>query len=141
MSAMKRHLEDMGELAMMGKYVPVQSNAEAEAVANYIIAVIGSPNQQIDNIEKLVNAYWDNNPKHLNKITHVGSNRIMDMPVITFLLDNDADEDDEWAFIPYDEKTYPYRFSYNLNLAVSDFSELGDVCVLPQMDGYLHRVG
>ena len=51
---------------------------------------------------------------------------------------NDADEDDEWALIPYDEKKYPYRFSYAMNLSCPECSELGDVCVKKYLDGFLH---
>lgn len=135
MSAIKRMMEDKSELALMGKFVPVENEDEVRFITNYILTVLNK-----DDLFSDVDIYKDHLHKYgnSNKVTHIGTNRVMDMPCITFCLEN---EEVPKLF----EEDYgtgnPCAFCYILNLDAPDMcSEFGDCFFKKGADNYYHRV-
>lgn len=86
MSAIKIMMEDKSELALMGKFVPVENEDEVRFITNYILTVLNK-----DDLFSDVDIYKDHLHKYgdSNKVTHIGTNRVMGMPCITFCLENE----------------------------------------------------
>lgn len=133
MSKMKQHYEEKAELALMGKAVPVESEAEVKFITDYIRTVIG------------VSAEWDiyerlHQYNKENKVTHICTNKVMDMPCITYCIDPQDGETPKPFKEDYGTGT-PCSFCYVYNLVADDMcSEFGDCFFEKKLDGYYHRV-
>ena len=136
MGAMKRRMEDMSELAMMGKFVPVENEDEVRFITNYILTVFSKDEQFKDfDIYDEIHRYNDT-----NKVTNVGTCRVLDMPCIVYTIDCQDGETPK----PFEEDYgtgNPCSFAHVFNMEAHDMcSEFGDCFFEKQADGYYHRV-
>lgn len=134
---MRVRMEDRCELALMGKVVPVVSNAEAEEMTKYLLGVIKpSANLTEDFIDNTINRYQK------NEVRYIVCNTVMDMPCITYLLAN-ADEREDYSYpAPFEEdygSGYPSAFCYVFNTDSDWCSEFGDCFFEKREDGFYHR--
>ena len=124
MSEMKRYLEDVSELALMGKVIDVQTD-EVQTVLDYILEVLGeNPEDYTDFVKNHIRKY---NKK--TEVKGITTNEIMGMRMITFRVG---------AYHNYGD--CKYALCYVLNLDCPDFSEFGDSFFEKKVDGYYHRV-
>lgn len=124
MSEMKRYLEDVSELALMGKVVEVQTD-EVQTVLDYILQVLGeNPEDYTDFVKNHIRKY---NKK--TEVKGITTNDIMGMRMITFRVG---------AYHNYGD--CKYALCYVLNLDCPDCSEFGDSFFEKRADGYYHRI-
>lgn len=124
MSEMKRYLEDVSELALMGKVVDVNTD-EVQTVLDYILTVLGENTEDYtDFVKTHIRKY---NKK--NEVRGITTNEIMGMRMITFRVG---------AYHNYGD--CKYALCYVLNLDCPDISEFGDSFFEKRADGYYHRV-
>ena len=118
------------ELAMMGKVVPVNSVEELEYMVKYICKV------QETEYEELYEEF----PQFKDcKCTHLVVNKVMDMKVISCVLESTINE----YPAPFEDDfgtCYPCAFCYCFNLDMPYFSEYGDCFFEKRGDNYYHRI-
>lgn len=142
MGAIKRRMEDLSELAMMGKFIPVENEDEVRFITDYILTALekGDSFKVFDNY--VFDIYKDALHRYndTNKVTHIGTCRVEGMPCIVYCIDTQDGEIPK----PFEEdygSGYPCSFCYVFNLDAHDMcSEFGDCFFEKQADGYYHRV-
>lgn len=137
MSKFKQRVEDMAELALMGKFVPVTNADEVIFMTKYILTVFGKDEQFKDfHIYKQALHRYNSD----NLVTHVGTCRVMGMPCIVYCIDPQDGETPK----PFEEDYgtgNPCAFCYVFNTADHEMcSEFGDCFFEKQADNYYHRV-
>lgn len=144
MGKVKRAAEDKAELAMMGKFVSVESEEEVNFITNYILTALDKEElfrkfDSYDDHTGGINIYSEiQRFNKTNKVTYMGTNRVLDMPCIVYCLEvEDAPK-------PFEEDYgtgNPAAFCYVFNLVDHDMcSEFGDCFFEKRVDGYFHRV-
>ena len=128
-----RRCEDLAELAMMGKFVPIREAREVDFITNYILDVFEKRGwingEEIAKRIERVNA----------EVTHIGTCRVLGMPCIVYVLyfrDDDMPK-------PFEEEYCGYKFAtcYVFNMSADEeCSEFGDCFFEKREDGYYHRV-
>lgn len=129
-----RRTEDLAELAMMGKCVPVENEYEVRFITKYILKAL-----QKDEALSL-DIYKDHIHRYNNtiKVTNVGTCRVYNMPCIVYCLET---QDDEPKPFETDYGSgYPCSFCYVFNIGAPDLSEFGDCFFEKRADGHYHRV-
>lgn len=136
MGKLKKEMETRCELALMGKVVEVNSNDEVQAMTDYILAVLGREVEELDIMGDHINKYC------LNKVDYLVCNNVHGMLCITYLLENNEEDGDEYPK-PFEEdygSGHPCAFCYVYNVDVDYFSEFGDCFFEKRADGYYHRM-
>lgn len=129
---MRKELKTTGEMLLMGHVLPV-NNADVKDLIDYVQGVMRNTNQ-ISNkltgeeVVQMINKYGE------NTVTHMCINVIMDMIMITFVLE-DKDLEEEFEL----DSDYGV-FSYVYNASHPDLSELGYTFFQYRMNRF-HRVG
>lgn len=137
MGAIKRRMEDLSELAMMGKCVPVENEDEVRFITNYILTVFSKDEEfkDLDIYKDCLHRYNDT-----NKVTNIGTCRVEGMPCIVYCIDCQDGETPK----PFEEdygSGFPASFCYVFNMDAHDMcSEFGDCFFEKKADGYYHRV-
>ena len=135
MSKIKRELEDRAELAMTGRFVPVENEEEVRFMTSYITVALNKEHySDLDIYEEFLHRY-----NNKNKVTHVGTCRVLGMPCIVYCIDPQDGETPK----PFEEdygSGYPCSFSFVFNLDYESCSEFGDCFFEKREDGYYHRV-
>lgn len=137
MGKMKQMMEDKSELALMGKFVSVENEDEVRFITNYILTVLGKDEQfkDLDIYKDCLHRYNDT-----NKVTNIGTCRVMGMPCIVYCIDPQDGETPK----PFEEDYgtgNPCAFCYVFNTADHEMcSEFGDCFFEKQADNYYHRV-
>lgn len=136
----KSELNAVAEMALMGIVVPCEDD-EAQYIAEYIAKVVNLP---FDVTDICVQINKHNPEGKENHIKYISVNKIEDMPIISFLLQIDVDENDEWYYprpLTFEDgEDISYTFCYCYNLKVDYFSEFGDCCFTKDSNGFFHRV-
>lgn len=133
MGAIKRRMEDKSELALMGKFVPVDSDEEAIFITNYILTVLNHEDLLEEDLFKDHIRKYNQN----NTVKYVGTNTIEGMVCITYCLSN--------GDVPNPFETdygsgNPASFCYVFNLVDTFSSSFGDCFFEKRSDRYYHRV-
>lgn len=137
MGKMKQMMEDKSELALMGKFVSVDNEDEVRFITNYILTVLGKDEQfkDLDIYKDCLHRYNDT-----NKVTNIGTCRVMGMPCIVYCIDPQDGETSK----PFEEDYgtgNPCAFCYVFNTTDHEMcSEFGDCFFEKQADNYYHRV-
>lgn len=137
MGKMKQMMEDKSELALMGKFVSVENEDEVRFITNYILTVLGKDEQfkDLDIYKDCLHRYNDT-----NKVTNIGTCRVMGMPCIVYCIDPQDGETPK----PFEEDYgtgNPCAFCYVFNTTDHEMcSEFGDCFFEKQADNYYHRV-
>lgn len=137
MGAIKRRMEDLSELALMGKFVPVENEDEVRFITNYILTVLGKDEEfkDLDIYKDYLHRYNDT-----NKVTNIGTCRVEGMLCIVYCIDCQDCEIPK----PFEEdygSGFPASFCYVFNMDAHDMcSEFGDCFFEKRADGYYHRV-
>lgn len=123
MGKMKQMMEDKSELALMGKFVSVENEDEVRFITNYILTVLGKDEQfkDLDIYKDCLHRYNDT-----NKVTNIGTCRVMGMPCIVYCIDPQDGETPK----PFEEDYgtgNPCAFCYVFNTTDHEMcSEFGD---------------
>ena len=128
MSKVKQEMENRCELALMGKFVPVNDNNEVQGMTEYIMTVLDKEEdfKDVDIIKQHICRY---NKK--TKVRYIGVNTLMgQFRVITFVVSG--------RFYNYGDTKY--TTCYCLNLDAPELSEFGDCFFSKKEDGFYHRV-
>ena len=128
MSKIKNEMADRCELALMGKFVPINDNDEVQSMTEYIMTVLDREEdfKDVDIIKQHICQY---NKK--TKVRYMGVNTLMgQFRVITFVVSG--------RFYNYGDTKY--TTCYCLNLDAPELSEFGDCFFKKCSDGYYHRV-
>lgn len=137
MGKMKQMMEDKSELALMGKFVSVENEDEVRFITNYILTVLEKDEQfkDLDIYKDCLHRYNDT-----NKVTNIGTCRVMGMPCIVYCIDPQDGETPK----PFEEDYgtgNPCAFCYVFNTTDHEMcSEFGDCFFEKQADNYYHRV-
>lgn len=137
MGKMKQMMEDKSELALMGKFVSVENEDEVRFITNYILTVLEKVEQfkDLDIYKDCLHRYNDT-----NKVTNIGTCRVMGMPCIVYCIDPQDGETPK----PFEEDYgtgNPCAFCYVFNTTDHEMcSEFGDCFFEKQADNYYHRV-
>lgn len=136
MGKMKQMMEDKSELALMGKFVPVENEDEVRFITDYILNVLDAERlRNMDIYKECLHRYSDT-----NKVTNIGTCRVMGMPCIVYCIDPQDGETPK----PFEEDYgtgSPCAFCYVLNTEAHEMcSEFGDCFFEKRADGYYHRV-
>lgn len=137
MGKMKQMMEDKSELALMGKFVSVENEDEVRFITNYILTVLERDEQfkDLDIYKDCLHRYNDT-----NKVTNIGTCRVMGMPCIVYCIDPQDGETPK----PFEEDYgtgNPCAFCYVFNTTDHEMcSEFGDCFFEKQADNYYHRV-
>lgn len=137
MGKMKQMMEDKSELALMGKFVSVENEDEVRFITNYILTVLGKDEQfkDLDIYKDCLHRYNDT-----NKVTNIGTCRVMGMPCIVYCIDPQDGETPK----PFEEDYgtgNPCAFCYVFNTTDHEMcSEFGDCFFEKQADNYYYRV-
>lgn len=137
MSKIKAEMAARCELAMMGKFVPIKSNDEVQAMTAYIFGSLTDrdPNTLVDILDNAINKYQQ------NLVTHLGCFTVYDMPCIAYCLKSTSNDPEEQYPDPFTEDYgtgHPSAFCYVFNTADDWCSEFGDVFFSKKSDGYYH---
>lgn len=123
MGKMKQMMEDKSELALMGKFMSVENEDEVRFITNYILTVLGKDEQfkDLDIYKDCLHRYNDT-----NKVTNIGTCRVMGMPCIVYCIDPQDGETPK----PFEEDYgtgNPCAFCYVFNTTDHEMcSEFGD---------------
>lgn len=128
----KNTCEDKAELALMGKFVSIESKEECDYITRYILKVMGTDrNYPADfSITKRINSACE--------VKYLGTNVLYgEFKCITYCLD--------YPETPKPFETdygsgYPSSFCYVFNTNADDCSEYGDCFFEEKEDGFYHRV-
>lgn len=138
MSKIKNELATRAELALMGKFVPINSNDEVQAITDYILTVLdrGDTFPDLDIIKDRICKYSAD-----NEVKYLGVNTILDgMRCISYVIDTHMEEEPK----PFEEDYgtgSPCAFCYCFNVDADDMcSEFGDCFFTKKSDGFYHRV-
>lgn len=137
MGAIKRRMEDLSELALMGKFVPVENEDEVRFITNYILTVLGKDEEfkDLDIYKDCLHRYNDT-----NKVTNIGTCRVEGMSCIVYCIDCQDGETPK----PFEEDYgtgNPCSFCYVFNVDAHDMcSAFGDCFFEKRADNYYHRV-
>lgn len=136
MGKLKQYYENKAELALMGKFMPVETEDEVKFITNYILTVLNKEDlKQLDIYADCLHRY-----NNTNKVTHIGTNKVLGMPCIVYCIDTQDGETPK----PFEEDYgtgFPCSFTYVFNLADHEMcSEFGDSFFEKRADGYYHRV-
>lgn len=135
MSKILREWEDKAELALMGKFVPVEKKEEVQFITSYCLGALHRDDlENMDIYSEYLHKYSEN-----NKVTNIGTSTVQDMPCITYCIDTQKEGEPK----PFEEDYgtgNPASFCFVLNTAHEHFSEFGDCFFRLCEDGYYHRV-
>lgn len=137
MSKIKQHYEAKAELALMGKFVPVDSEDEVRFLTDYILTVLDGEHliKSIDIYKDCLHKYNDT-----NKVTNIGTCKVLGMPCIVYCIDPQDGETPKPFEEDYGTGT-PCAFCYVFNVQAHEMcSEFGDCFFEKRADGYYHRV-
>lgn len=138
MSKIKNEMATRAELALMGKFVPINSNDEVQAITDYILSALGMEDtyEDLDIVEDRICRYSKN-----NEVKYLGVNTILgSMRCITYVVDTNEEEEPKPFEEDYGTGT-PCAFCYCFNVDADDgCSEFGDCFFRKSTDGFYHRV-
>lgn len=148
MGKVKQNADDLAELALMGKFVSVDTEDNVDLVryiTDYIRNVFSIGEKIVEKPDKDDGSGDDIYIDHVhryngrNKVTHIGCNTVEGMRCITLCIDTQDNELPK----PFEEdygSGYPCSFCYVFNYDAPEFSEFGNCFFEKQEDNYYHRV-
>lgn len=137
MSKIKSEMASRCELALMGKVVPCV-NDEVQQMTSYIYEALGRNLRDENVLDNQIRKYSKE-----NLVKYLVCNTVEGMRCITYLLETETEDEEEYFPAPFDEdygSGYPCAFCYVLNVDFDEFSEFGDCFFEKRSDGYYHRV-
>lgn len=137
MSKIKSEMASRCELALMGKVVPC-ANTEVQQMTSYIYEALGRNLRDENVLDNQIQKYSKG-----NLVKYLVCNTVEGMRCITYLLETETKDEEEYFPAPFDEdygSGYPCAFCYVLNVDFDEFSEFGDCFFEKRSDSYYHRI-